>query len=69
MGGPAHLYMTPVINSAHKFMHACVKACINFNRSHKNNHSPAFYERLKRAAPEYEHHEEWLRQNGDEYGL
>lgn len=36
---------------------------------HEHNHSPAFYERLRRAAPEYEIHEEWLRQNGDQYGL
>lgn len=36
---------------------------------HEHNHSPAFYERLRRAAPEYETHEEWLRRNGDQYGL
>ncbi|EKD36257.1 MAG: hypothetical protein ACD_75C01580G0002 [uncultured bacterium] len=36
---------------------------------HEHNHSPAFYERLRRAAPEYESHEEWLRRNGDHYGL
>jgi predicted metal-dependent hydrolase len=36
---------------------------------HEHNHSPAFYERLRRAAPEYELHEEWLRRNGDQYGL
>jgi predicted metal-dependent hydrolase len=36
---------------------------------HEHNHSQAFYERLRRAAPEYEHHEEWLRRNGDQYGL
>jgi len=36
---------------------------------HEHNHSPAFYERLRRAAPEYERHEEWLRRNGDQYGL
>ncbi len=36
---------------------------------HEHNHSPAFYERLRRAAPEYEEHEEWLRCNGDRYGL
>lgn len=36
---------------------------------HEHNHSPAFYERLRRAAPEYEIHEEWLRRNGDQYGL
>lgn len=36
---------------------------------HEHNHSPAFYERLRRAAPEYERHEEWLRRNGDQYRL
>ena len=36
---------------------------------HEHNHSPLFYERLKRAVPEYEHHEEWLRCNGDQYRL
>lgn len=36
---------------------------------HEHNHGPAFYERLRRAAPEYEKHEEWLRRNGDQYGL
>lgn len=36
---------------------------------HEHNHSPAFYKRLRRAAPEYESHEEWLRRNGDQYGL
>jgi len=36
---------------------------------HEHNHSPAFYERLKRAAPEHEAHEEWLRRNGDQYRL
>ena len=36
---------------------------------HEHNHSQAFYERLRRAAPEYERHEEWLRRNGDQYGL
>ncbi len=36
---------------------------------HEYNHSPAFYERLRRAAPEYEHQEEWLRRNGDLYSL
>jgi len=36
---------------------------------HEHNHSPAFYKRLRRAAPEYEIHEEWLRRNGDQYGL
>jgi predicted metal-dependent hydrolase len=36
---------------------------------HEHNHSPAFYERLRRAAPEYETHEEWLRRNGDQFNL
>jgi predicted metal-dependent hydrolase len=36
---------------------------------HEHNHSPEFYERLRRAAPEYERHEEWLRRNGDQYRL
>jgi hypothetical protein len=36
---------------------------------HEHNHSPAFYKRLRRAAPDYEDHEEWLRCNGDKYRL
>jgi predicted metal-dependent hydrolase len=36
---------------------------------HEHNHSPAFYDRLKHAAPDYERQEEWLRRNGDQYGL
>jgi hypothetical protein len=36
---------------------------------HEHNHSPAFYERLRRAALEHEIHEEWLRRNGDQYCL
>lgn len=36
---------------------------------HEHNHGPAFYERLRRAVPEYEHHEQWLRVNGDRYSL
>ena len=36
---------------------------------HKHNHSPAFYERLRRAAPDHERHEDWLRRNGDQYRL
>jgi predicted metal-dependent hydrolase len=36
---------------------------------HEHNHSPAFYERLRRAAPQYEIHEDWLRRNGDQYSL
>lgn len=35
----------------------------------EHNHSPAFYEHLRRVAPEYEVHEEWLRRNGDLYNL
>jgi predicted metal-dependent hydrolase len=36
---------------------------------HEHNHSPAFYERLRRAVPDYERHEEWLRRHGDHYRL
>ena len=36
---------------------------------HEHNHSPAFHERLRRAVPEYERHEEWLRVYGDRYNL
>ncbi len=36
---------------------------------HEHNHSPAFYERLRRAAPEWERQEDWLRLNGDLYDL
>ena len=36
---------------------------------HEHNHSPAFYERLLRAVPDYERHEEWLRRYGDKYSL
>jgi predicted metal-dependent hydrolase len=35
----------------------------------EHNHSPAFYEWLRSVAPEYRQHEEWLRRNGDQYGL
>ncbi|WP_277057971.1 M48 family metallopeptidase [Trichlorobacter lovleyi] len=36
---------------------------------HEHNHSPAFYDHLRRVAPEYEAHEEWLRRNGDVYNI
>jgi len=36
---------------------------------HEHNHSPALLERLRRAVPEYERHEEWLRVYGDRYNL
>lgn len=36
---------------------------------HEHNHGTAFYERLRRAVPDYERHEEWLRVHGDRYGL
>ena len=36
---------------------------------HEHNHGPAFYERLRRAVPEYARHEEWLRVYGDLYNL
>ncbi|BBO69897.1 hypothetical protein DSCA_38270 [Desulfosarcina alkanivorans] len=36
---------------------------------HGHNHSPASYDRLKRAAPDYERQEEWLRRIGDQYGF
>lgn len=36
---------------------------------HEHNHSTAFYDRLRRAAPDHERHEEWLRRNGDHYRL
>ncbi|WP_319522621.1 SprT family zinc-dependent metalloprotease [uncultured Desulfosarcina sp.] len=36
---------------------------------HEHNHSPAFYERLRRAAPDHESQEDWLRRNGDQYEL
>lgn len=36
---------------------------------HEHNHSPAFYERLRRAAPDHHEHERWLRENGDHYCL
>lgn len=36
---------------------------------HEHNHSPAFYERLRRASPEYKQHEDWFRRYGDLYSL
>lgn len=36
---------------------------------HEHNHSPAFYERLGRAVPEYRQIESWLERNGDRYDL
>lgn len=36
---------------------------------HEHNHSPAFYERLRRAVPDHKVHEAWFRKHGDEYRL
>lgn len=36
---------------------------------HEHNHSPAFYEKLGRAAPDYREIEAWLEANGDLYSL
>ena len=36
---------------------------------HEHNHSPAFYERLRRASPDYKQHEDWFRRYGDLYSL
>lgn len=36
---------------------------------HEHNHSPAFYERLGRAAPAYREIEAWLEAKGDHYAL
>ncbi|HNQ90205.1 MAG TPA: SprT family zinc-dependent metalloprotease [Verrucomicrobiota bacterium] len=36
---------------------------------HEHNHSPAFYERLRRASPDHKQHEDWFRRNGDLYSL
>lgn len=36
---------------------------------HEHHHGPEFYERLRRASPDYEQHEKWLRDHGDEYQL
>ncbi len=36
---------------------------------HHHDHSPAFYQRLSRAAPNYQNHDHWLRMHGDDYRL
>jgi predicted metal-dependent hydrolase len=36
---------------------------------HEHNHSAAFYERLRRASPDYKQQEDWFRRNGDLYSL
>ena len=36
---------------------------------HEHNHSAAFYERLRRASPDYKQHEDWFRRCGDLYSL
>lgn len=36
---------------------------------HEHNHSPAFYERLRRASPDHKQHEDWFRRYGDLYSL
>lgn len=36
---------------------------------HEHNHSAAFYEHLRRAAPDYRETEKWLEANGDQYTL
>jgi len=36
---------------------------------HEHSHSPAFYQRLGRAAPAYREIESWLEANGDRYDL
>ena len=35
----------------------------------EHNHSMAFYERLRRASPDYKQHEDWFRRYGDLYSL
>ncbi len=35
----------------------------------EGSHGAQFYERLRRACPEYEGREAWLEENGDRYGL
>jgi len=35
----------------------------------EHNHSPEFYRRMRAAVSDYERVEEWLRLNGDEFGL
>jgi predicted metal-dependent hydrolase len=36
---------------------------------HEHNHSLAFYERLRRAAPDYRETEKWIEANGNSYAL
>jgi predicted metal-dependent hydrolase len=36
---------------------------------HEHNHSPAFYDRLRMAAPDHREIESWLEANGDQYAL
>lgn len=36
---------------------------------HEHNHSPTFYERLRRASPDFKQHEDWFRRYGDLYSL
>jgi len=36
---------------------------------HQHNHGPAFYEDLRRAAPDYRQTESWLEANADQYSL
>ena len=36
---------------------------------HEHNHGDAFYERLRRASPDHQTHEAWLRTHGDDYRL
>ena len=35
----------------------------------EHHHGPAFYARLRQAAPDYIEHESWLKENGDLYRL
>jgi predicted metal-dependent hydrolase len=35
----------------------------------EHNHSPSFYEHLRRAAPNYQETERWLKENGERYTL
>ncbi len=56
------LILLPPERIDYLILHECVHL-------HEHNHSPAFYERLRCAAPEYELHEEWLRRNADQYVL
>lgn len=36
---------------------------------HEHNHGPGFYERLRRACPDYKQQEDWFRRYGDLYSL